>query len=75
MRVLILERDESGEIYAYIEDAEHHIVVNHNPHSGRSLENRVEINTDDECLVEELLGLGQWTSFLIKDFSVPAFRF
>jgi hypothetical protein len=68
MRVLILERDEDGDIHVYFENEEHHTIVNHNPYSGRSLQNRIEINTEDECLVNELLAPGQWTSFVLKDY-------
>jgi hypothetical protein len=69
MRVFILERGEDGEIYAYFEDAEHHITVNHNPDSGRSPDDRVSIDTDNECLVTKLLEPGEWTSFVVNDFS------
>jgi hypothetical protein len=69
MKIFILERDEAGEIYAYFEDVEHHIVVNHNPDSGRSPDNRVTINTDYECVVSNLLEPGQWTSFVVNDFA------
>jgi hypothetical protein len=68
MKVFILERGEDGSIYTYLEDVEHHIVVNHNPNSGRSPDNRVTIDTDNECLVTELLAPGEWTSFVINDF-------
>jgi hypothetical protein len=68
MRIFILERTEDGEIYAYVENAEHHITVNHNPDSGRNPDNRVTIDTENECLVTELLEPGQWTSFVVNDF-------
>jgi hypothetical protein len=68
MRVFVLERAEDGEIYVYFENAEHHVTVNHNPDSGRSISNRVEIDTQDECLVTALLEPGQWTSFVVNDF-------
>ena len=68
MRIFILERDVDGEIVAYFESPEHHAVVNHNPHSGRSLEDRVEIDTDYECIVKNLLEPRQWTSFIVRDF-------
>jgi hypothetical protein len=71
MQIAILERGEDGEIYFYFEDPEHHAVVNHNPDSGRSLADRVEIDTDNECLVPEQLAPGQWTSFIAKSFEVP----
>jgi hypothetical protein len=68
MRVFILERGPDDEIYAYFEDAEHHITVNHNPDSGRSIDDRVTIDTSNDCLVTELLEPGQWTSFVVNDF-------
>jgi len=69
MKVFVLERGVDGEVYAYFENATHHTVVNHNPYSGRSLEDRVEINTENECLVKELMAPGQWTSFILRDYT------
>ena len=71
MRVFILERAVDGEIYAYFEDAEHHVVVNHNPDSGRLPDDRVTIDTENECVVTNLLTPGQWTSFVVNDFEDP----
>jgi hypothetical protein len=71
MRVFILERGTDGEFYVYFEDAEHHITVNHNPDSGRSPDNRVTIDTENECLATELLEPGEWTSFVVNDFEEP----
>lgn len=70
MKIFILERGEDGEIYSYFENAEHHITVNHNPHSGRSPDDRVTVDFDSECEVTKLLEPGQWTSFVVKDFNV-----
>ena len=68
MKIFILERGEDGTVYSYIESPEHFAVVGHNPASGRSLQDRVEIETDNECRVDHLLEPGQWTSFVVNEF-------